>query len=404
MSTPPSTVDESDANAEAPTAEESSRFRPDVQGLRALAVTLVILAHAGVAYCAGGFIGVDVFFVISGFVITQSLVAFGPGHLASHLSTFYGRRIRRIVPAASLALIATVLVAYVALRHDFPALLLGDVRWASLFAENFRLSATSANYFIPGVTPSLVTQFWSLGVEEQFYVVYPLIVLSTMALTSQRLRPLALRLLLVAGVVASAWWSWHATASAPISSYYSPFTRFWELALGGLVALAPTSWRCRSKVLAIVISLIALGVLGVALVRLNNNSVYPGVLAWWPCAAAAGLLWSGERAVAGGPYSWLAWRPVRYVGDISYSLYLFHYVWLILPLYLSARAPSGISRLLEVAGTVLCAVVSYHVIENPIRRSSRLRHDKVATATLLVICVVATWDVTLLVSRILGPH
>ncbi|HEY5121533.1 MAG TPA: acyltransferase [Acidimicrobiales bacterium] len=382
----------------------SSKFRPDVQGLRAAAVTLVILAHAGVAYCAGGFIGVDVFFVISGFVITQSLVDFGPGHLRRSLSTFYGRRIRRIVPAATLALVATTIAAYVFLRHNFPPLLIGDVRWASLFAENFRLTSTSANYFIPGLTPSLVTQFWSLAVEEQFYLFYPLIFLTTMTLAPVQHRRNALRILLGVGVVVSAWWSWHATGASPISSYYSLLTRFWELALGGLVTLTPAAWRCRSRTLAIVAALVALGVIATATVRLNSLSAYPGVLAWWPCAATAALLWSGERAAIGGPYSWLSWRPVRYVGDLSYSLYLSHYAWLILPLYLTASTPSGAERVAEVAGTVVCAVLSYRFVENPLRHSARLRRDMFATVMILVIGVAATWDTTLIVGRLLAEH
>ncbi len=379
-----------------------SRFRPDVQGLRALAVMLVILDHAGVPHCAGGFIGVDVFFVISGFVITQSLMDFGPGRLGAHLVTFYGRRVRRIVPAATVTLVATVVAAYCLIHSNFPPNLIGDVRWASLFGENLRLTATSANYFIPGITPSLVTQFWSLAVEEQYYFFYPLVFLTTMTLAPARHRHLALRVLLVVGVAVSALWSWHATANAPIASYYSLLTRFWELALGGLVALTPTAWRCRSRVAAIVVGVGALAVLVGATDRLSNFSVYPGVLAWWPCAAAAALLWSGERAARGGPFSWLAWRPVRYVGDLSYSLYLWHYAWLIMPLYLWTGPQSARARLLEVVAAAACAVLSYHFIENPLRHSERLRRDTFSTALVLVICVATTWDATFVVGRLLS--
>ena len=379
-----------------------SRFRPDVQGLRALAVILVILDHANVPHCAGGFIGVDVFFVISGFVITQSLVDFGPGRLGAHLLAFYGRRIRRIVPAATLTLVATVVAAAILLGHDLPANLIGDVRWASLFGENIRLTATSANYFIPGITPSLVTQFWSLAVEEQYYLVYPLLFLSALTLAPARHRFTVLRVLLAIGIVLSALWSWHATASAPIASYYSLLTRFWELALGGLVALTPSAWRCRSRVAAIAVALVALAALAAATTHLSNFSVYPGVLAWWPCAAAAALLWSGERAARGGPFSWLAWRPLRYVGDLSYSLYLWHYAWLVMPLYLWATPPSASARVLEVAGAAACAVLSYHFVENPLRHSERLRRDAFATAMVLVICVALTWDATFAVTRILS--
>ena len=378
----------------------ASRFRPDVQGLRALAVTLVIVDHAGVDHFAGGFIGVDVFFVISGFVITQSLIDLGPGHLGAHLRTFYGRRIRRIVPAASLALIGTLVGALVFLRGSFPPLLIGDVRWASVFAENIRLTSTSANYFIPGLTPSLVTQFWSLAVEEQFYLLYPLLVLGTMTLTPQRWRRHAVRTVLVIGVVLSAWWSWRASVADPLSSYYSLLTRFWELALGGLVALWPDAWRCRSRRLAVMVALVALGVLAAATARFTSQSVYPGVMAWWPCAATAALLWSGDGA-ARGPYSWLASRPARYVGDLSYSLYLWHFVWLVLPTYLSPAEQSPLARTGEVAGACVCAILSYHLVENPIRRSRRLRADALATFLVLVICVAATWDATFIVARLL---
>ena len=388
----------------APLGTHLSRFRPDVQGLRALAVTLVILAHANVAHATGGFIGVDVFFVISGFVITHSLLDFGPGHLRSSLSTFYGRRVRRIVPAATLALVATLIVADVLLGRNFPPALIGDVRWASLFGENFRLTATSANYFIPGITPSLVTHFWSLAVEEQFYLFYPLVFLTTVTLSPVRHRRNALRALLGVGVVVSAWWSWHATGPAPISSYYSLLTRFWELALGGLVALTPVAWRCRSRVVAVLVGVGALVALALATFRLTDASVYPGILAWWPCGATAALLWSGDRAAVGGPYSWLSWRPVRYVGDLSYSLYLWHYGWLVMPLYLSATAPSGVARAWEVAGVFACAMISYHLVENPLRRSRRLRRDAVATTLILVIGVAATWDASFLVQRLIGAR
>ena len=378
---------------------QSSHFRPDVQGMRALAVILVVLDHAGVARLAGGYVGVDVFFVISGYVITQSLVDFGPGRLGQHLATFYGRRIRRIVPAATLTLIATMIAALVALRHDYPPLLLSDVRWASLFAENFRLSATSANYFVAGLTPSLVTQFWSLAVEEQFYLLYPLVFLTTLTLATPRVRAHALRAVLALGVIASAWWSWHASAISPISSYYSLATRFWELALGGLVALWPQRWRCRSRALALGVGVLALVSVVAAALHLNTYSVYPGVLAWWPCLGAAALIWSGEAAAKGGPFSWLAWRPVRYVGDLSY----WHYLWLIMPAYLWSTPPTWQSRVVEVAGAAACAVLSYHFIENPIRRSRRLTRDLFSTALVGIVCVVTTWDVAYLVARLL-PH
>jgi len=376
-----------------------SEYRPDIQGLRALAVVLVILSHAGVPGLEGGYVGVDVFFVISGFVITGLLVRQPARSVRHNLAYFYQRRIRRIVPAATLTLIVTVVAARVALGANFDVRLLDDVRWAALFAANFRFIATSANYFIPGIAPSLVTHFWSLGVEEQFYLCYPLVVFTLTWLTPARDRMAALGAFLVGGIALSAWWSAHLTHVAPISAYYSPFTRFWELALGGLVAVVPAGWARRTPATNSVLALLALVVLGVALAHLNDTSAYPGVLAWWPCAATAVLLYTGAASRRWAPATWLSLRPVRYVGDISYSLYLWHFPWLMLPAQLTHPYTSPLAHAIEVAGAFACAVASYHLLENPLRRSRRLERDGVAVALMLLVCVALTIDTTLVVAH-----
>jgi peptidoglycan/LPS O-acetylase OafA/YrhL len=385
--------------AEAPHSE-TSHFRPDIQGLRAVAVVLVILVHASVPGFEGGYVGVDIFFVISGFVITGLLMRQPPRSIRRNLAYFYANRIRRIVPAATLTLIATVIAAYVLLGVNFETSLLGDVRWAALFAMNFRLINTGSNYFIPGIAPSLVTHYWSLAVEEQFYLFYPLVVFSLTWLTPREHRARTLGFFLAVAVVASAWWSYHLTPINSVAAYYSPFTRFWELALGGLIAVLPAAWARRSPRTNSLVALAAVVVLGVAVAHLNANSLFPGVLAWWPCGAAALLLFTGQASVRGAPASWLSWRPVRYVGDISYSLYLWHYPWLMLPLQLVHPFSSATARIVEVAGAATCAVLSYHFVENPIRHSKRLVRDGWATALLLLICVALSWDVTLVIGRL----
>jgi peptidoglycan/LPS O-acetylase OafA/YrhL len=375
-------------------------FRPDIQGLRAIAVILVILAHASVPGFEGGYIGVDVFFVISGFVITSLLLRQPPRGVRHNLAYFYARRIRRIVPAATLTLVATTLAAYFLLGTNFVPQLLGDVRWASLFSENFRLIRTGSNYFIPGIAPSLVTHFWSLAVEEQFYLAFPLVVFSLTLMSPLRHRTTSLGVFLVAAIAASAWYSWHLTPISPTVAYYSPFTRFWEIALGALVALLPAAWARRTPHLNTLLGFLALLALAAAVWRLNTMSVYPGVLAWWPCGTTAVLLWTGQASVKGGPATWLSWRPLRYIGDISYSLYLWHYVWLMLPLQMVHPPTSSWARVIEIAGAFACAVISYHVLENPIRHSKRLDRDGVAVALLLLICIGLSWDATLLVGHL----
>jgi peptidoglycan/LPS O-acetylase OafA/YrhL len=374
-------------------------FRPDIQGLRAVAVILVILAHASVPGFEGGYVGVDVFFVISGYVITNLLLRQPRRHVRRNLAYFYARRIRRIVPAATLTLVATTFAAYFLLGTNFVPQLLGDVRWASLFSANFRLIHTGSNYFIPGVAPSLVTHYWSLAVEEQFYLFFPLVVFSLTWLAPIRNRASSLGLFLVAAICASAWYSWHLTPISPTVAYYSPFTRFWEIALGGLVALIPSAWARRTPYINSAVAVVAFVVLVVVVWRLNTTSVYPGVLAWWPCGATAVLLWTGQ-ASAGGVVTWLSWRPVRYVGDISYSLYLWHYVWLMLPLQMVHPPTSAWARVFEVAGAFACAAISYHFLENPIRHSERLDRDGVAVALMLLICIGLSWDATLLVGHL----
>ncbi len=385
-----------------PTARQA--FRPDIQGLRAIAVILVILAHASVPGFEGGYIGVDVFFVISGFVITSLLLRQPKRRVRNNLAYFYARRIRRIVPAATLTLVSTTLASYFLLGTNFVPQLLGDVRWASLFSANFRLIRTGSNYFIPGIAPSLVTHYWSLAVEEQFYLFFPLVVFSLTLLTPLRSRALSLGLFLVAAIGASAWYSWHLTPISPTVAYYSPFTRFWEIALGALVALLPGAWARRTPHLNALVGFLALVALAAAVWRLNTMSVYPGVLAWWPCATTAILLWTGQASVKGGPATWLSWRPLRYIGDISYSLYLWHYVWLMLPLQMVHPPTSPWAREIEIAGAFLCAVISYHVLENPIRHSKRLDRDGVAVALMLLVCVALSWDATLLVGHLAHVH
>jgi peptidoglycan/LPS O-acetylase OafA/YrhL len=393
----PRTPTRADSGAEQPTASHQNERRRDIQGLRALAVVLVIADHAGVPGFSGGFVGVDVFFVISGFVITQLLLREAPKGARRGLADFYSRRIRRIVPAATATLVVTMVGTDLLLGSRMNPLLPGDVRWASLFAANFRLINTGSNYFVPGTHPSLVTHFWSLAVEEQFYFVWPVVVFSMARLVHPRHLHRALAATLIVGVAVSAWWSIHLSAGDPVAAYYSPFTRFWELGLGCLLATVASSRPIRFVWLVGLAAWLGVALLVVALTTFNSASVYPGWRAWLPCAATAALIWAGVgggRTVA----SWLlSTRPLVYVGDISYSLYLLHFPLL----ELANEAPSWLSsldwRLLAIGGTVVCAICSYHRLENPIRRSRKLDADRVAVALLLAVCVAASWTASIVV-------
>ena len=371
-----------------------SKFRRDIQGLRAVAVLLVILDHAQVSGFGGGFIGVDVFFVISGFVITGLLLRMPEKNLLENLKTFYSRRILRIVPAATLLIIVTMFAAFFILRDNFNEQLLTDAKWATLFSANFRLIETSADYFIAGIDQSLLTHFWSLAVEEQFYFVYPLIIFSISYLGQQnKLRNI--QFFLIASVSISAFWSFTYTSTNAIAAYYSPLTRFWELALGGLVACIPSAWAEKTKRFNGLISIFSMFVLAYGVTNLSESSSFPGVNAWIPCGATALIIWSGSKQLGRGPVHWLSGKVLTYIGDISYSLYLWHFPWLLLSA--SVLGVTITQQIIGIFGALICAAISYHYFENPIRHSARLQKDRLAVLVLLLISIVLVWDSSLIV-------
>ncbi len=383
-----------------PPVAPQQEFRRDIQGMRALAVILVIGNHAYIPGFAGGYIGVDVFFVISGYVITQLLLREAPKGLRRGLADFYARRIRRIVPAATATLVGTMLVAALVLGPSINPDLPGDVRWAALFAANLRLIATGSNYFVPGIHPSLITQFWSLAVEEQFYLVFPLVVFLIARFTAPRHRLRVLSITLGAAIALSALWSIHISASDPTAAYYSPFTRFWELGLGCFLATLTTQRPTRplwSERLAV---LLGLALLVFALAGLNATSTYPGWLAWLPCGAAALFIWAGAGGARNVVTRFLSAPPLVYLGTISYSLYLTHYIWVTLPGQLASPLTGWPWTLLELGGTLTTAMLSYHLLENPIRRSKRLAADGVAIVLVLLVSIAASWTAAIIAQRI----
>ncbi|MEY4322366.1 MAG: acyltransferase [Actinomycetota bacterium] len=376
----------------------SGSFRLDIQGLRAIAVLLVIAAHAGFAGFEGGFVGVDIFFVISGFVITSLLMRQPARNLLSNLRNFYVRRILRIVPAATVVLTVTVFASYFILGGFFDETVLDDVRSATLFSANFHLINVSADYFMSGAQASLVTHFWSLAVEEQFYFIYPLIVFSLTYLSNETNRIKVLRNFLAAAVIASALWSWHLTPLNQVLAYYSPLTRFWELALGGFVATLP--WIPFKHKATLAISWIAVIGLITSVAKLNATVPFPGIAAWGPCGFTALLIYFSSKPPAGSPAGYLQAKPLTYIGDISYSLYLWHFIWLMLPGQMEFP-PEGIwVKPVLILGAFLCAAASYHLMENRIRHSKKFVRDGFATGLLLAVCLAISFDSTLIVENL----
>lgn len=340
----------------------------------------------GLTGFSGGFIGVDVFLVVSGYVITLSLLKQPSRSTFRNLAKFWAGRFVRIFPAAAMVICVTVITAFLLQGKAFDEAIFTDAKWATLYGTNFRLIDSGANYFIAGLDQSLFTHYWALAVEQQFYLVYPVVVFGLTWLGKSHQRLWILRTFLLLTVIASATWSYLETLANPVSAYFSPFTRFWELAVGGLIATfvgnKKYNWLGYLGLLAIAFSLF----------YLNGQSVYPGLLAWIPVV--------GTSLVLLFPLKFLGIAPLRYIGDISYSLYLWHFIWLVLPLQIENPITDEYLKWLFLVGAIACAVLSYHFFERPIHRSLTLHKDKLSAFLIGAICLAFTWFVISLIENL----
>jgi peptidoglycan/LPS O-acetylase OafA/YrhL len=354
---------------EAGTAPGDRKFRPDVEGLRAVAIVLVVLFHAGVPWLTGGFVGVDVFFVLSGFVITGLLLREHAVSGKTRLLAFYGRRSRRILPAATLVIIATVLAAYHWLGFLTGNDTAGVGRTASLFYSNFHFIATGTNYLASQAPPSALQNFWSLSVEEQFYIVYPtLFILACLCWRRIDVR-LKLVALLTCGIAASLAWSIHQTSTDEIAAFFSPFTRAWELALGGLVAVASPQLAKIPRTIALAMSWVGLAGIAVAAILYSSTTTYPGSAAMLPVFGAALVVAGGTARPRLGGELLLRLPPFQWMGKLSYSLYLWHWPILIIAAQYAGHSLSVEDNLLWVLLALGLSVASFFLVENPIRHS-----------------------------------
>jgi peptidoglycan/LPS O-acetylase OafA/YrhL len=349
---------------------KKTTFRPDIQGLRALAVVAVILDHF-LGWPSGGFVGVDVFFVISGFLITSLLLREHDRSGTISFTGFYLRRVKRIMPAALLVIVASVGAAYALFSSTRFNATLWDGIWATLFGANWRFAILGTDYFQAGGPVSPLQHYWSLAVEEQFYFIWPwLMLLIFWAISrrrfasegdAQRIIGVAIVLLTVVSFVWSVW----ETQNNASWAYFSTFSRAWELGVGAVVAVYGSSFSRIQPFIRHALGWAGLGGIVLAIFVMNDTVAFPGPSAALPVLAAAVLILAGtgqERSSL-----WLLTNPVsRYLGDISYSLYLWHFPVAILLLSLYP----GDSAEYYVFGTLIilvASILSFHLVENPAR-------------------------------------
>jgi peptidoglycan/LPS O-acetylase OafA/YrhL len=346
------------------------QHRGDIQGLRAVAVLLVALGHAGVPFLKGGYVGVDVFFVLSGFLITGILLSEALSSGRVSLVAFYARRARRILPAAALTLVATSIAAHHLLNFVRAREVVEDSVWAALFSANLHFAAQGSDYFQQGQPPSPIQHFWSLSAEEQFYLVWPSVLALVLFGLFSRRASLG-RLLLVVCVLggASLAWSIHQTATASTAAYFSTLTRAWELALGAALAVGALMITRIPGRLQLGMGWAGLTAIAASAVLYSANTAFPGYAALLPAAGAALVIAAGlHREGPFGPGRALSAAPFRYVGDRSYAFYLWHWPVLILAAqYIGHDLPTEVNLLLLV-GAFLLSVVSYKLVENPLRK------------------------------------
>ena len=368
-----------------PAASPGQSFRGDVEGLRAVAVALVVAFHAGIGAVSGGYVGVDVFFVLSGFLITGLLMAELRRTGTVSLRNFWARRARRLLPMSTLVLVVTAVASYRILPPLDHGGVAADVRAAALYFTNWHFAAESTEY-MADTDKSPVLHFWSLAVEEQFYLVWPLLLLVLVG-RSRLARdnwPMALRrVALAVGVVGVTSFVLSATTSQSSGpfAYFGLHTRAWELALGAGLALAGTALGRVPRPVAVLAGWAGLALIVGSALTFDDTTVFPGTAAAVPVGGTGLLIVAGARMGTGGTSRLLAHPALRYVGRISYGWYLWHWPCLVLAAALGGAAATGLDEgeapartsaaVLAAAVVVsfVLAALSHRLLEEPIRHS-----------------------------------
>ncbi|HET7630180.1 MAG TPA: acyltransferase, partial [Candidatus Saccharimonadales bacterium] len=356
-------------------------MRKDIQGLRAIAVLAVLLYHFWPSRLTGGYVGVDIFFVISGFLITGHLLK-KPPVTAHKLADFWARRIKRLLPAASFVLLVTLVAGLAWLPDTMTHTLLKETASAAVYVENWTLASTATDYLSSQNAPSPIQHFWSLSVEEQFYMIWPLLIGGAFLL-SKRLKQGSKKLVwfgLSGLFAASLAYSVYLTKQDPAAAYFVTPTRMWELSLGGLVAFLSTYEIKRiTGYMSASIAWAGLIMIAASLLFFTEKTSFPGYTALLPTLGTALVILAAADGVKWSPGRLLGLKISQFFGDISYSLYLWHWPLLIIAPYALGFTPHASVKLALIALAVALSALMKRFIEDPVRFHPIINRRKLIT-------------------------
>jgi peptidoglycan/LPS O-acetylase OafA/YrhL len=348
----------------------ATTFRPDIEGLRALAIILVVANHISPDRVPSGFVGVDIFFVLSGYLITLLLVNERERSGSIDLANFYARRVRRLLPAAAAMTLTTLLIAMFVFSPSELEFSAKGARAAALYVSNLFFAGNASDYFATDTQQNLFLHTWSLAVEEQFYFVWPTVILISAA-RSKSAKGIVVALLAIAAF--SLAMSIYLSPRNASFAYFMLPTRAWEFAIGGIACLIPS--RARPLTLLSNVTMTSIGSLVVVLSAwwIPRNADYPGFIALLPVLSTAACLYLLQTNTKNPVRTFLATWPAQWLGKMSYSWYLWHWPFIVLG---SALYPhSSSARLLAALLSLGVAAASFYFLEQPLRFNARLVSD-----------------------------
>jgi len=408
----------------APTTEPrpptATVVRPEIQALRAVAVMVVVVFHLWPESLPGGYVGVDVFFAISGFLITLHLLREVRRTGTVSITGFWARRARRILPAALVVLLACAIATIAAVPQIHWDQFFREIRSSTLYVENWQLAADAVDYQAQDYAPSSVQHFWSLSAEEQFYLIWPVLILVAVALVGRRWRRRrrgrsgrrrygrshrrlkSIAAVLGAFTVASLVYSILHTEANPLQAFFVTPTRAWEFGAGGLLAVlaaGPSGARGarHGPRIRVAVSWLGLAAIAVTVATFSGETPFPGYAALLPILGTIAVIWAGAPAARLAPTRLLGLRPVQFLGNVSYSIYLWHWPLIVMAPFVLGRDLDTPTSLAILVLTILLAWITKILVEDPVRRGPfltardpRWTFASAAVATVMVLAVVGS--------------